>query len=160
MAMGRMEESMAEVKLASELDPFASDMSLCFGWHCLTTKGYNEAIELARKGLQMSPDNAWARVILGWSYEQKSMVKEAIVEFQNALSHWKDGSLPLAALGHAYGIACKQKEAEEILEKLLEMSKRTYVPVYDIAAVYIGLGEKSQALEWLSKASEERSGFD
>ena len=87
------------------------------------------------------------------------MIKEALVEFQNALSHWKDGSLPLGALGHAYGIAGKEKEAQEILEKLQEKSKRTYVPAYDIAAVYVGLGEKAQAFEWLSKALEERSGF-
>jgi eukaryotic-like serine/threonine-protein kinase len=159
MAMGRMEESMAESKLALELDPFTSDMTSCIGWHCLTTADYDEAIELARKGLKMSPDNAWAMVILGWAYEQKSMLKEAIVEFQNALSHWKDGSLPLSSLGHAYGIAGKKKEAQEILEKLLEKSKRAYVPAYDIAAVYIGLGDKNQSFEWLNKAYEERSHF-
>ena len=159
MARDRMEESIAEVRLASELDPFSSDMNLCFGWHCLSTKDYDEGIELARKGLMMNPNNAWAQVILGWAYEQKAMIEEALVEFQNALSNWKDGSLPLAGLGHAYGIAGKKKEAQEILEKLFEKSKRTYVPAYDIAAVYIGLGEKNQAFEWLFKALEERSGF-
>ncbi|MCJ7565839.1 MAG: protein kinase [Candidatus Aminicenantes bacterium] len=159
MAMDRMEESMAEVKLASELDPFANDMSLCFGWHCLSTADYDEAIELARKGVQANPKNAWARVILGWAYEQKSMIKEAIVEFQSALDNWKDNSLPLAGLGHAYGISGKKKEAQEILERLLAMSKRKYVPAYDIAAVYVGLGEKDRTFEWLAKAFEERSGF-
>lgn len=39
------------------------------------------------------------------------------------------------------------------------MSKRIYIPAYDVAVVYIGLGEKEQALEWLNKAYEERSGF-
>ncbi|OGD24712.1 MAG: hypothetical protein A2Y69_01115 [Candidatus Aminicenantes bacterium RBG_13_59_9] len=159
MAMNRMEESTSEVKLAAEIEPFAWDMHLCFGWHCLSTADYDEAIVLAKKGVQANPKNSWARVILGWSYEQKSLMKEAIAEFQNALSYWKDGPLPLAGLGHAYGIAGKKKEAREILEKLLERSKRTYVPAYDIAAVYTGLGETAQAFEWLSKAFEERSGF-
>lgn len=107
----------------------------------------------------MDPKNAWARVILGWAYEQKSMNKEAIAEFQNALKDWEDGPLPLAGLGHAYGIDGREKEAREVLEKLLEKSKRTYVPAYDIAAVYLGLGEDGPAFEWLSKALEERSGF-
>jgi tetratricopeptide (TPR) repeat protein len=159
MALDRREESMAEVKLASELDPFAWDKNLCSGWHCLFTADLDEAIELARKDIQANSKNAWARVILGWAYEQKSMIKEPIVEFQGALDNWKDNSLPLAGLGHAYGIAGKKKEAQEILEKLLAMSKRKYVPAYDIAAVYIGLGEKNQAFTWLSKALEERSGF-
>jgi len=157
IALDRMEESMAEIKLASELDPFTNHS--CSGWHCFGTADYDEAIELARKGLQMSPNFAWSWVTLGWAYEQKFMIKEAIVEFQNALDHWKDNSIPLAALGHAYGISGKKKEAQEILEKLLAMSKRKYVSAYDIAAVYVGLGEKNQAFEWLSKALEERSGF-
>ena len=96
---------------------------------------------------------------LGENSSIQLMIKEALVEFQTAVRIWKDGSLPLAALGHAYGIAGQKKEAQEILEKLLEMSKRTYVPAYDVAAVYVGLGENAQAFEWLSKAFEERSGF-
>lgn len=159
MALDRGEESMAEVKLASELDPFAWDKSLCSGWHCLFSADLDEAIELARKDVQANPKNAWALVILGWAYEQKSMIKEAIIEFQSALDNWKDNSLPLAGLGHAYGISGQKKEAGKILEKLLAMSKLHYVPAYDIAAVYVGLGEKDRAFEWLSKAAEERSGF-
>jgi len=159
MAMDRMEESMAEVELASDLDPFANDMNLCFGWHCISTADYDDAIELAANGVRRDPNNAWARVIMGWAYEQKSMLPEAIMEFQNALGLWKDGPLPLAALGHAYGISGQKKDAREILEKLLENSKRTFVPAYDIAAVYVGLGENDQAFERLSQALEERSGF-
>ena len=81
-----IEESAAEIKLTSELDPFSQDMSLCFGWHCLFTKAYDEAIELASKGVQMKTEVAWSEVILGWSYEQKSMFREAITEFQNAVA--------------------------------------------------------------------------
>ncbi len=159
MAMNRTEESMSEIKLAEELDPFSWDQSQCFGWHCLFTRGYDEAIELAREGVQADPSNAWAYIILGWSYEQNSMIEEAIVEFQHALSEWRDNSLPLAGLGHAYGISGRTKEAGEILEKLFEMSKQKYVPAYDISVVYVGLGDKDQALLWLNKALEERSGF-
>ena len=164
MAQDRMEESLAEVKLASELDPFANPNHLCSGWHCFSTAGYDEAIELARKDILAGSDVSWAHVTLGMAYEQKFLIKEAIVEFQNAVDNWKDNFLPLADLGHAYGIAGKKKEAQEILEKLLaekllEKSKRIYVSAYDIAAVYIGLGEKDQAFEWLSQALEERSGF-
>jgi len=159
MAIDRMDESMAESKLALELDPFTSAMTFCTGWHCLTTADYDEAIDLARKGLQMSPESAWARVILGWAYEQKSMMDEAISEFQNALGNWKDGSLPLSSLAHAYAITGKKKEGQEILKRLLEISGRAYVPAYDIAVVYMGLGEVDQTLEWLNRAFEERSGF-
>ena len=107
----------------------------------------------------MDPANAWAGVILGWAYEQKSMTKEAIGEFQKALGQWKENSLPLAALGHAYGISGQKDEARAILGRLLERSKAKFVPAYDIAAVYAGLGEKDRAFDELGKAFEERSGF-
>ena len=159
MAMNRTDESMSEVKLAEELDPFSWDKSQCFGWHCLFTKGYDEAIMMAREGIRQDPKNAWAHIILAWSYEQKSMIDEAVAEFQAALAEWKDNSLPLAGLGHVYGISGRTKEAREILEKLLDMSRQRYVPAYDIAVVHMGLGDKTGALDWLSKAHEERSGF-
>jgi serine/threonine-protein kinase len=159
MATNRIEESAAEIKLTAELDPFSPDMNLCFGWHCLFTSDYNKAIELASKGVQMKSEVAWSEVILGWSYEQKSMFREAITEFQNAVSQWKDGSIPLAGLAHAYAIAGNTKEAREALQKLLQTSKLKYVPAYDIAAVYAGLGENDLAFQWLSKAFDERSGF-
>jgi serine/threonine protein kinase/tetratricopeptide (TPR) repeat protein len=164
MALDRTEESLAEVKLASELDPFANPNHLCSGWHCFGTADYDEAIGLARKDVQANPKDAWAHVTLGMAYEQKLLIREAIIEFQIAVDNWKGNFRPLADLGHAYGIAGEKKEAQEIserllAEKLLEKSKRTYVSAYDIAVVYIGLGEKDQAFEWLSKALEERSGF-
>jgi serine/threonine-protein kinase len=159
MAMNRIAESMSEIKLAEALDPFSWDKSQCFGWHCLFAKGYDEAAKMALVGVRMDPKNAWAHVILGWADEQKSMIKEAIAEFQAALGLWKDNSLPLAGLAHAYAMSGQKKEAREILAQLLEMSKKTYVPAYDIAVVQMGLGDKDQTLAWLSKAYEERSGF-
>ena len=159
MAMNRTGESMSEIKLAEALDPFSWDQSQCFGWHCLFTKGYDEAVMMALDGVRRDPKNSWAHIILGWAYEQKSMIKEAVAEFKDAIAQSKDDSIALAGLGHAFGASGQEKAAREILAKLLEMSKRIYVPAYDIAVVHMGLGEKDQALEWLSKAYEERSGF-
>ena len=164
MALDRMEESVTEVKLASGLDPFANPNHLCSGWHCFSTADYDEAVGLARKDVLAGADVSWAHVTLGMAYEQKLLIKEAIVEFQNALDNWKNNFLPLAALGHAYGIAGKIEEARGILEKLLEEKlsgkpERIYVSAFDMAAVYVGLGDKDRTFEWLSKALDERSGF-
>jgi len=159
MAMNRIDESLSEVRLAEALDPFSWDKSQCFGWHCLFAKGYDDAVMMALDGVRANPKNAWAHVILGWAYEQKSMLPEAITELRAALDVWKDTSLPMAGLAHAYAAAGQTKEAGEILAKLLDMSKRTYVPAYDIAVVYEGLGDDAKTFAWLDKACEERSGF-
>ena len=159
MAANRIEESATEMKLTAELDPLSPDMNLCFGWHCLFTNDYKGAIELASKGVKMDSSDGWSEVILGWSYERESRIQEAIVEFRKAVSHWKDGSIPLAGLAHAYAIAGNKKKAREILQQLLEASGRKFIPAYDIAVVYAGLGEDNLTIEWLKKALDERSGF-
>jgi TolB-like protein/Tfp pilus assembly protein PilF len=159
MAASRIEESATEMKLIAELDPFSQDLNLCFGWHCLFANEYDGAIGLAREGIRMKTQEAWSEVILGWSYEQKGMVREAIAEFQKSVALWEGGSIPLAGLAHAHAMAGQIKEARKVLQKLLDASRRTHVPAYDIAAVYAGLREDSLAFEWLSKAFDERSGF-
>jgi hypothetical protein len=49
--------------------------------------------------------------------------------------------------------------ANQVLNQLKELSKHRYVPAYDIAMVYLGLGEKEQAYRWLEQGFEERSAW-
>ena len=104
----------------------------------------------------MDPDFSRARFYLGWIYEQKAMYAEAIPEFQKA---WTLSGNPqmLAALAHAYAASGKQGEARQALAELKELSKGRYVAPLDMAIVYIGLGERELALEWLEKACEDHS---
>ena len=39
------------------------------------------------------------------------------------------------------------------------MSKQAYVSSYDLAILYVGLGDKDRALEQLNKSYEDRAGF-
>ena len=53
----------------------------------------------------------------------------------------------------------KTAEARAVFDELRARAKRVYVPAYDIALVCVGLGWKDQALEYLSQAYQERSGW-
>jgi hypothetical protein len=64
----------------------------------------------------------------------------------------------LADLGSAYGLGGKKKEAAAILDQLLELRQREYVPAICIARVYSRIGEDEKTIEWLEKAFEERNG--
>ena len=46
-----------------------------------------------------------------------------------------------AALGHAYAMTNRQSEARVILDELKELSKHRYVSSYEVAAVYVALGD-------------------
>jgi serine/threonine-protein kinase len=65
--------------------------------------------------------------------------------------------LAAASLGHALGLAGDRPAAQTLLDSLLRQRQRGYVSPYDLALLYLGLGEKNQAMEWLQRAHQERS---
>jgi tetratricopeptide (TPR) repeat protein len=85
------------------------------------------------------------------------MFEEAVTEFQKAVAHSGGGLAYLADLSHALVVSGKKDEALKILEELHEQSKQRYVPHYEIAMVYLALGEKDKGFEFLEKAYTERS---
>jgi adenylate cyclase len=48
----------------------------------------------------------------------------------------------------------------KILDQLKELSKERYVAAYSFALVYLGLGDKEQALHWLGQSYQDRGGAD
>ena len=60
----------------------------------------------------------------------------------------------LATLGMAHGKAGRQDEAEAILKELQAMSDRGYRTEVEMAIVHTGLGDASEAIDWLEKAYE------
>jgi tetratricopeptide (TPR) repeat protein len=67
-----------------------------------------------------------------------------------------DDSYLVASTGYAYAMMGRRAEAQRIIERLEKQAKQSYVAPNIIAKVYIGLGEKEHAIEWLEKAYENR----
>jgi eukaryotic-like serine/threonine-protein kinase len=164
MAMGRMAESAAESKLAVDLDPIDDVLIDCLCWHSFAARQYDDSIRLARNLLTRVPDDTWSLTVLAWDYEQTGMPEQAIAEFKKAVELTnKDSPLfsPffLAGLGHAYAAAGRRVDAEHVLQGLLERAKHSYVSPFDIAVIYVALGDKDTAFAWLDRAVVERSTF-
>jgi hypothetical protein len=71
-----------------------------------------------------------------------------------------DDNLPTRAwLGHAYALAGKTAAAHEIINDMKERAESRYISPYDIAMVYVGLGDVGQAFAQLEKAYEDRSDY-
>jgi len=84
LVMRRDRESVTETERAVALDPFNPMLNACLGWHRLFAGEYDQAIEAATRALQIQPVNFWARMNLGWAYEQKAMYAEALTQFKAA----------------------------------------------------------------------------
>ena len=158
-AAGRNEESLAESKRAQELDPLDPVISIHLAWLYYYTHQYDKVIEQSQKVLEAIPQSFWPHFDLGLAYEQKNMFEKAIAEFQKTRTLSPASTFATAGLGHAYAMAGDRAEATQILRELIEQSKKGYVPAFDVAVVYTGIGDDEQAFEWLEKAYAERSGW-
>src|SRR5229473_929622 len=157
MAMGRSGESLAQMNRARDLDPLSISMNFSLGWRLYMARQYDQAISQLRNTLEMDPNFALPRMVLGQAYEQKGLYQQAIVELQKAAAISHDSPPMLGALGHAFGVAGNKAEADKLLGQLLEQSKKRYVSPFYVSIVYAGLHENEKAMDWLEKAYEDRS---
>ena len=154
LAMGQTEQSLAECTLALELAPVDLEINQHLGWYYLFARQYDRAIKQLQKTLEMGPDYYRARVLLGIAYGQRGAFSQAITEFLQARL-LEETPVLSGFLGYAYGMA-GDKKALEVLHDLLQESKHVYVPPYSMALIYVGLGRRDEALEWLQRACVEQ----
>jgi len=62
----------------------------------------------------------------------------------------------LALLGHTYASSGNKTDAVKMLDQLKELPKQRYVSAYSFALVYLGLGDKEEALRWLEQSYQDR----
>jgi tetratricopeptide (TPR) repeat protein len=154
--VGRLDEAIEESKRAHELDPLSVEIWVEFGRRYYFVRDYDKAIEEYRKVLELFPNYGYyTSSELALSLSQKGLHDEAIEEYSKIefepTYHWH--------LGYIYGVAGKREKALEILNYYLELSKKEFVWPASIAFIYIGLGEKDKAFEWLEKTYEQREAW-
>ena len=157
-AIGKTNEAVTQMEKARELDPLSGRINADLGMAYLSAGRYDEAIAQEQKTLELNPRSAGARWIRGMAYQQKKMFDSAIKSYQSALELSHNNPNFLAALGHVYASSGNTVAANKILDTLFAVNKLEPVSPFFIALVYTGLNDKENALQWLEKAVEEKSG--
>ncbi len=159
LALGRIDESLAESKRALELEPLQLVVGIHLGWHYLYARQYDQAIEQFGKTLELDPAFPQTQRYAAWAYLQKGMHPEAIAGLRAALNSLGRNPQIEGELGHALAVAGRRAEALAVLEGLRHLSATQYVSPYSVALVHAGLGDRDEALAWLDKAYAERSDY-
>jgi serine/threonine protein kinase/tetratricopeptide (TPR) repeat protein len=159
VATKRFDESIAEHERARSLDPFSGEANFLSGQSLYFARRYDQAIEQLRNTIDLAPDLWPTYDVLGWAYEVKGQLPEAIVEFQKARQIAGTIAEPLSSLGRAYALEGDVAKARKVLVELSELSKDNWVTPYNFAVIYSALGDKDQAMASLEKAFEERSWY-
>ena len=153
---GRHAEALAEIKRGRELDPFSPFLNALEGQFLVHAGKPDEALVRLRETFELAPAFWFPHMFAAGAYIEKGMYAEAIAEARRATELSPAQTVSLALEGYALVKLGKRSEAQDVLDRLLKLSKERFVPPYHIALLYNGLGDRDQAFEWLERGFEQR----
>lgn len=158
-ARTRFDDAIEECKRALRLDPLSLIINTLLGIHYLFARRYDEGIAQLQRTLELDPDFIYAHSALAECYCYSGSHVQAASEMERAgeLAGW-DTWYSLTARGYIYAAIGRAAEARSLLRELERRAEREFVSPYEIARIYVHLGEMEKALGWLDAACEQREG--
>jgi serine/threonine protein kinase/Tfp pilus assembly protein PilF len=152
----RFDDSLVELRRAEELDPLSPIIGTNLGDTLVFARRYDEAIAQYKRALIRNPNFPYAHLALGRAYGSKGMYPEAIVEARTSIE-LNSGSAAKGLLGLWLARSGERDETVMLLGELKQESTRNYVQNFTFALIYIALGDKEEALNYLEKHMSSRA---
>jgi TolB-like protein/tetratricopeptide (TPR) repeat protein/tRNA A-37 threonylcarbamoyl transferase component Bud32 len=153
---GRLEEALAEVQRALELDPLDVAYNSEMGYLLHATRQFERAVAQLQHAIDLDPTHWIPHWMLSITYSVNERLDDAIALAEKARELSGDHAYPLGLLGRAYALIGRTTEARQLLEELEGRRRSSYVPASSIAMIHRGLGNIETALEWYETALEGR----
>ena len=150
ITIGRTEEGVQQAKWATELDPLSVEMSGLLGQSYYFARNYNQAITQLKQTIDSDPNFWRGHSFLGRTSLRKDQFPTAIDELKKAVELEPNVAENKAVLAFAYARAGKKDDAAHTFDALKKDAK-IYLPKYDEAKYYIGIGDKDHAFELLDQ---------
>jgi len=154
-SMGKLDDAIEERKSAQQLEPDSPLMDSALGEAYYHARQFDNTITFNK--LSLVHDRNWpvGLINLGRAYEQKGMFAEALAAYQTILAAAPEDPGLLALTAHVHAVSGKPALARSMVARLQQMRTTRYVPAVYIALVYVGLGDRDKAFEWLDRAYDE-----
>jgi TolB-like protein/Tfp pilus assembly protein PilF len=162
LALGRIEEAMAELKkaqaVALEFDPhFLVVVQATLAAAFYFSRKYDQAIGEAMKAVAMDPASPLPKYVLVRAFARKGEFPKIAEAFARARQTENSSLLSTIALAHVDAVQGRKAEARKTLQQLKLMAKRRYVPATYFGILYAALGDSAQSFRYLDKAYQERA---
>ena len=153
----RLEESLAEMKRAQQLDPLSLIIVTAIGVIYFYRREYGTAEEYHLRALAMDPNFQPALINLASTYIIQSKTED-FVKLQPRLEEsFKNVDTVYAGRADALYFLGKKEESKKDLLKAIEVWKEKKIGASDIATVYMKMGDFDEAFRWLEVAFGEHA---
>ena len=151
----RFDEALIQLTKAKELDPLSPVIVAYISQVYLFAKQYERSDEVLKQALKLHLDHPLILHNIGELYIAQGKYEEAIAPSKKSAEesssvHYK------AILALAYARANHRKEATKILNELLNNSDQQTISGFNLACIYLALGDKEQALKQLENGFKQR----
>lgn len=153
ISQGRFQEAEREANRAAELDPFSLEASWEISNIYFYGRRYREAAGRWEKDREFNLDEAlW---YLGWIYASQGRQIPLIDDVIKAQATAPKKAVFTAGVAYLYALQGMKPLAESYLRKLSQYPDEA--DDYQISLIYLALGDKDRAFQFLDRAREDRS---
>ena len=156
-SLGRGDEGFPHIQRARELDPMSLITNTLEAGYLLGRGRREEADQRIQRALEIDPEFWVGHLTMAGFHLADKDVARALESLRLAEQYSEGQSTQAAALiGSLLGRTGQREQAQAVLDRLLAQAKQRYVPPTSVAAVFVGLGDKASALDWLERAHDVR----
>src|ERR1700691_1745935 len=155
-AMLRFPEAVEQAEAAQQIDPLSLAINATLASRYRHAGRIDDAMRLDQRTLEMDPNFISAHISLAAVYEDQRAWQQALDEYNKVISVSPSDPAALAGAGFVYAQLGQKEDARKIIVQMKEAAKKHYESSFEMASIFAGLDDATNAMLWLEKAYPQR----
>lgn len=153
---GDFKQAQVEIRRAQDLDPLSGIININVGIMLALNGDIPGARLQFKRTVEMDPSWFNGHFHMGLIDVMDGRLAESIPHLQKSVELAPSALRPVGMLGYSFAMVGRRAEALELLKQLEARYTVGVATASNIATIYIGLGEKEKAYEWLEKGFQDK----